>query len=1085
MEFHSDTPYTLAEITAMGIACTATETDYAAHPGDANHQNDRNRPRTVTTYHVRGGTAVVIARVWHIYSRGTTGGLPNVTRRTIRAHAADAAIGDPRNAVSTERSYDTEAPGLPLLLRGSPLYSTGEDGIITRYRHDYGIFDPATRAFTVSAGGPHLRTISMRLTAAFGVIPGKSVRQITIRDATHGTTLHTATVAILPDGAQSGAFDWQTHTYDDKNRLRCTVYSDGSSMTNAYSCCRLLWTQDRNGYKTLRSAETGTDHLYHATEEVSLAQLPGVGYGHRTTMHFMDALGRETNTVVTAVGEPGSAATPGCPTLEAPVCETTAYPDGVSGHAVRTDRRGVRTVTTSTPYPDREVTATRTFAPDNPGVCVMAATNIAYRNGRSIAIRAWDGGWTRETSWTDYAADGTRRAFSVTESSDSPGAVTNRVSYSDFLGRTVAVLTPGAGGAMLVTTNIYDGATPRLIRTETTGQPATTYLHDALGNTVASVRSGITSATETRHEIIGGNVWRVDTGSTSCGGVTNAVSTTRRQLTGLSDALRSQTVSIAPNGSATTEQSSFDPQTCELTTMRATDAATPYITVSRFGRTVERESPRETVFNYFDPMGRVAYSEARHPATDEPLYWRWSQFDGSGNEVNYGTDYFDHDPYEYLAVTGARTFDAFNRETSRTDALGNTVTTAYDALGRPVAATGATYPVGYEYDTAGRMTAMSTTRDGTSWDATYWIYDHATGLATGKTYADGSAVSYAYTPDGKPLRTTWARDAWKENAYSTTGLLTGVSYSDDTPVVSLGYDAFQHLASASNAVVAYAYMNSALGTATNETVTFGGTVSTLARGMDYRHRLASLCWIYPFNTGRRESYPGLDPAFAAECLYLDGGTRVCGWRMVSCWINFADRYRRSLVKAITNSVNSIATAPLAYDYDKLNRVIRRNTDTFDYNIRSEVISAVIQTNHASRYAYDNIGNNHWVSVNAVTNFYAANELNQYTGIGNETIIEPEYDLDGNMTWDGRFNYTYDAENRLVAAYSNNVCVVSNAYDHLSRLVLKFTPTATHTYLYDGWNSSPRQSKSAITNHYVRLRFVRKLQGVGDWRIWRD
>jgi hypothetical protein len=139
VEFHSDTPYTLAEITAMGIACTATETDYAAHPGDANHQNDRNRPRTVTTYHVRGGTAVVIARVWHIYSRGTTGGLPNVTRRTIRAHAADAAIGDPRNAVSTERSYDTEAPGLPLLLRGSPLYSTGEDGFTTslpaRLRH--------------------------------------------------------------------------------------------------------------------------------------------------------------------------------------------------------------------------------------------------------------------------------------------------------------------------------------------------------------------------------------------------------------------------------------------------------------------------------------------------------------------------------------------------------------------------------------------------------------------------------------------------------------------------------------------------------------------------------------------------------------------------------------------------------------------------------------------------------------------------------------------------------------------------------------------------------------------------------------
>jgi RHS repeat-associated protein len=725
----------------------------------------------------------------------------------------------------------------------------------------------------------------------------------------------------------------------------------------------------------------------------------------------------------------------------------------------------------------------------------MAATNIAYRNGRSIAIRAWDGGWTRETSWTDYAADGTRRAFSVTESSDSPGAVTNRVSYSDFLGRTVAVLTPGAGGAMLVTTNIYDGATPRLIRTETTGQPATTYLHDALGNTVASVRSGITSATETRHEIIGGNVWRVDTGSTSCGGVTNAVSTTRRQLTGLSDALRSQTVSIAPNGSATTEQSSFDPQTCELTTMRATDAATPYITVSRFGRHIRRESPRETVFNYFDQMGRAAYSEACHPATGEPLYWRWSQFDGSGNEVNYGTDYFDHDPYEYLAVTGARTFDAFNRETSRTDALGNTVTTAYDALGRPVAATGATYPVGYEYDTAGRMTAMSTTRDGTSWDATYWNYDHATGLATGKTYADGSAVSYAYTPDGKPLRTTWARDAWKENAYSTTGLLTGVSYSDDTPVVSLGYDAFQHLASASNAVVAYAYMNSALGTATNETVTLGGTVSTLARGMDYRHRLASLCVgntspvQYWYDVENRLSTVST-PAFEAEYAYtLDGwdsghsitlpnGTLLT--RSVS-----RNPYRRQLINSITNSVNGAAVNPLAYNYDKLSRVTSRNSGTFDYNDRSEITNAIMG---ASLYAflYDAIGNRISSSVSAPLRktFYTANQLNQYTEIRGAETNSPAYDADGNLLTNGVWSYAWDAENRLIAAYSNTVCVVSNAYDHLSRRVIKITTTQATYFVWDNWNivaeiAVDRQTGATnLTRYAWGLDISGTLQGAG-------
>ena len=58
---------------------------------------------------------------------------------------------------------------------------------------------------------------------------------------------------------------------------------------------------------------------------------------------------------------------------------------------------------------------------------------------------------------------------------------------------------------------------------------------------------------------------------------------------------------------------------------------------------------------------------------------------------------------------------------------------------------------------------------------------------------------------------------------------------------------------------------------------------------------------------------------------------------------------------------------------------------------------------------------------------------------------------------------------MTAAYSNSVCVVSNAYDHASRRVLKFTPTATHTFIYDGWNliqETVQNQQSTITNHYV-------------------
>ncbi|MGI6494689.1 MAG: RHS repeat-associated core domain-containing protein [Kiritimatiellia bacterium] len=831
-----------------------------------------------------------------------------------------------------------------------------------------------------------------------------------------------------------------------------------------------------------------------------------------TYTYAFDALGRETNTVVTAVGAPGDAVTPDCGTLGFTASETTAYPHGIGDHAVHVDRRGVRTVSTSRSFADREESVSLTFSPANPDVCVVASTNIACRNGRSIAIRSWDGGWTRETSWSDYAADGTRRTFSVAEASDSPNAVTNQISHSDFLGRTVATRRPDAAGAWLVTSNAYDGATSRLVRSETTGQPATTYLYDERGEMAATVQSGVETASETRYENIAGAWWRVDVRSTSSGGVANAVATTRRQLTGLSNALRSRTVNTGPDGSTTTESGSYNPQTCEVTTVRATDAATPSATVSKFGRPIRRESLRETVYNYFDPLGRVAYSEMRDPETGVYSHFRWSGLDESDNETHYGIYYYDDD----LHVTGSRTFDAFGRETSRTDALGNTVTNTYDALGRPVAATGATYPVAYGYDAAGRTTALATARGNAagfaalavqlaggaslaslaspaSLDLTAWNYDHATGLLTNKVYADGSAVSYAYNPDGRLAARTWARGLATTYAYNPDGLLTATTYSDNTPDIVLTYDLFQRPASASNAVARYAYQNSHFGTATNEMAMVGGDTATLARTLDHRHRLAAL---------RVEDAPpvhyGYDPenryatvsntAFRATYAYtsdnqdegysimLPNGTLLS--RTVA-----RDPYRRHLVTTITNSVSGVPYNPLAYTYDLLNRVTSRNADTFDYNARSEVTAADIGA-HTNRYAFDNIGNALWASLNAVTNIYTANELNQYTNIlrASAPPRELSYDLDGNLLTDGVWSYTWDAENRLIAAYSNGLCVVSNAYDHMSRRVLKVTPTATHTYLYDDWNLVQETISTAsgtTTNHYVWGRDLSgSMQGAG-------
>jgi RHS repeat-associated protein len=88
-----------------------------------------------------------------------------------------------------------------------------------------------------------------------------------------------------------------------------------------------------------------------------------------------------------------------------------------------------------------------------------------------------------------------------------------------------------------------------------------------------------------------------------------------------------------------------------------------------------------------------------------------------------------------------------------------------------------------------------------------------------------------------------------------------------------------------------------------------------------------------------------------------------------------------------------------------------------------------------------------------------------------------YDLDGNLTGDGRWAYTWDGENRLIGM-SNATTTLTFAYDIQSRRIRKVTggtgsvPSVTNLYLYDGWNVAtesrwnPASSATPVTHAYV-------------------
>jgi RHS repeat-associated protein len=795
--------------------------------------------------------------------------------------------------------------------------------------------------------------------------------------------------------------------------------------------------------------------------EVSLAALPGADGRYPVTETFSDGLGRVTNTLRTVWfnGARDPAFTP--------LTTRTEYPCGTDHCRAVTAPLGVQTVTREWRADGADVTETVT-----PGVTNRVTR---YSGGATVEERFWDGKWTRETRSDTYGPDGCHIETAVTESSDCP-AVTNSVTAYDFLGRVVSVVTP-----LGVTSNFYDGASSRILRVSRTGQPDTLYEYEAgsagvPARTVLDVNGNgviddagtdrISASIETYETDTSMIVWRVTSRSESVGGVTNALTVTREQLNGLSPALLSRTVTVSADAFTTTVARAFEPGTDVIAETSQAGTAAPRVRRTLYGRELESAGPESATLLAYDGFGRAvsrAVTNAAGTVSATAVV-----YDTLGNAVTNET------AYGSLTAVTATAYDSQGRAVSQTDALGNAVFTTYDNLGQVLGQSGATYPVAYGYDTAGRMTALSTTRDGETWDTTLWLYDHATGLLMNKVYADNSRVSYTHTQSGQPRRTAWARGAWKENAYDALGQLASVIYNDNTPDVHHAYGVFGHAAASSNYVAQYEYANSLSGVATNETVTVSGDTAILARTLDNRHRLSVLHAgnapvHYGYDAENRLAVTSNDAFTVAYALTADGWdagyavTLTNGLAITRAVTR--DPHRRHLVTTVSNAVGVSSHSAIGYGYNILGNVTDRNADTFGYNARSEVTSADIGST-ISRYAYDNIGNNLWVSVNAATNFYSANALNQYTAIDTTTLA---YDADGNLLTNGDWSYTWDAENRLVATYSNNVCVVSNAYDHASRRVLKITPTATHTYVYDGWNLVQETISTAFgttTNHYV-------------------
>jgi RHS repeat-associated protein len=136
--------------------------------------------------------------------------------------------------------------------------------------------------------------------------------------------------------------------------------------------------------------------------------------------------------------------------------------------------------------------------------------------------------------------------------------------------------------------------------------------------------------------------------------------------------------------------------------------------------------------------------------------------------------------------------------------------------------------------------------------------------------------------------------------------------------------------------------------------------------------------------------------------------------------------------------------------------------TFARNAASQIVS---QTRDNDAYA--------WTGGVAVNRTYTRNGLNQYLTAGPASFA---YDSNGNLVSDGSNSYTYDVENRLVAASGAHGGQL--LYDPLGRLFQLTGGGAVTQFLYDGDELVAEYSGAgALTERYVHG------NGADDPQVW--
>ncbi len=396
----------------------------------------------------------------------------------------------------------------------------------------------------------------------------------------------------------------------------------------------------------------------------------------------------------------------------------------------------------------------------------------------------------------------------------------------------------------------------------------------------------------------------------------------------------------------------------------------------------------------------------------------------------------------------------------------------------------------------GRFDGLSTYRNfnsstngfTTTTDKTSWELDPARRWPVAKNYSDGTRIQMPRDAvgnlrawiGGRSITNTYSRDAADQ--------ITGLAYSDGTPGVSYTYSLRGLITNLLDAAGNHDFVYDHCNRVTSETGTNLALTMTYCTNSDERASLTLamggtdvLTVDYAFGaSGRLTAVTASQPGSARGLTFrYDWYTNENRIAAICAPNGVTNQYQyqtnADLVSAIRIWGATTSATPLlayTYAYDDANRCTNfarpyeNRRDLYAYDAAGYLVKAQRQVTgvwSTAQWCFDTAGNR--VSeTNGITGrvaTYLHNALNQ--------IRSCSYDLDGNLTTNGAWSYTWDAENRLTSAVSNGTLIATYQYDAQNRRISKTVGTTTHTYLYDGWNlvaETISNQQSTITNLFV-------------------